>query len=408
MCHFNKNVILRCDNLMNFTKDIGAMLIAIFRQFFLLGCMSFGGPAAHLGYFKRHFVDSLNWLTNTRYAQLISLSQALPGPGSSQVSFAIGVERAGVLGGIAAFVGFTLPSFLIMVLLAVSAHQFDAVYFAIIAGLKLFAVVIVADATLSMAKSFCTSAALKLLAVMSTLALVLFPMMGTQIAILITAATVGAIWPLLKLGTATENVGSTKSNINWIALGLFALLLGVSFIPLGHEFALFAPFYQAGAMVFGGGHVVLPVLQAGVPALSDDQFLSAYASAQAVPGPMFTIATYLGAQLTTEQPLVGALIATLLIFMPGFLLILAFQKSWINLASKPRFASSIAALNAAVVGFLAAALYSPIWTSAVHNLWQVALVIITFAWLRFKKPPIWWLLALFIAVGLLQHYLPSL
>ena len=123
---------------------------------------------------------------------------------------------------------------------------------------------------------------------------------------------------------------------------------------------------------------------------------------------MFTIATYLGAQLTTEQPLVGALIATLLIFMPGFLLILAFQKSWINLASKPRFASSIAALNAAVVGFLAAALYSPIWTSAVHNLWQVALVIITFAWLRFKKPPIWWLLALFIAVGLLQHYLPSL
>ena len=369
------------------------MLIAIFRQFFLLGCMSFGGPAAHLGYFKRHFVDSLNWLTNTRYAQLISLSQALPGPGSSQVSFAIGVERAGVLGGIAAFVGFTLPSFLIMVLLAVSAHQFDAVYFAIIAGLKLFAVVIVADATLSMAKSFCTSAALKLLAVMSTLALVLFPMMATQIAILITAATVGAIWPLLKLGTATKNVSSTKSNINWIVLGLFALLLGVSFIPLGHEFALFAPFYQAGAMVFGGGHVVLPVLQAGVPALSDDQFLSAYASAQAVPGPMFTIATYLGAQLTTEQPLVGALIATLLIFMPGFLLILAFQKSWINLASKPRFASSIAALNAAVVGFLAAALYSPIWTSAVHSLWQVALVIIVFAWLQFKKPPIWWLLA---------------
>ncbi|WP_282115161.1 chromate efflux transporter [Pseudoalteromonas arctica] len=384
------------------------MLIAIFRQFFLLGCMSFGGPAAHLGYFKRHFVDSLNWLTNTRYAQLISLSQALPGPGSSQVSFAIGVERAGVLGGIAAFVGFTLPSFLIMVLLAVSAHQFDAVYFAIIAGLKLFAVVIVADATLSMAKSFCTSAALKLLAVMSTLALVLFPMMGTQIAILITAATIGAIWPLLKLGTATENISSTKSNINWIALGLFALLLAVSFFPLGQEFALFAPFYQAGAMVFGGGHVVLPVLQAGVPALSDDQFLSAYASAQAVPGPMFTIATYLGAQLTTEQPLVGALIATLLIFMPGFLLILAFQKSWINLASKPRFASSIAALNAAVVGFLAAALYSPIWTSAVHSLWQVALVIIAFAWLRFKKPPIWWLLALFIAVGLLQHYLPSL
>ncbi len=384
------------------------MLVAIFRQFFLLGCMSFGGPAAHLGYFKRHFVDTLNWLSDTRYAQLISLSQALPGPGSSQVGFAIGVERAGVIGGITAFIAFTLPSFLIMLLLAVSAHQFDAVYFAIIAGLKLFAVVIVADATLTMAKSFCTSAALKLIAVMSTLTLLLFPLLGTQIAILVSAAAIGAIWPLLQLNTQTEPKADTKSAFRWLPLGLFVLLLAISFIPLGDDLALFAPFYQAGAMVFGGGHVVLPVLQAGVPALSNDQFLSAYASAQAIPGPMFTIATYLGAQLTSEQPLIGAIAATLLIFTPGFLLMLAFQKSWLNLASKPRFASSIAALNAAVVGFLAAALYSPIWTSAVHNLWQVALVIAAFAWLRMKKPPIWWLLALFISVGLVQHYLPLL
>ena len=384
------------------------MLVAIFRQFFLLGCMSFGGPAAHLGYFKRHFVDTLNWLSDTRYAQLISLSQALPGPGSSQVGFAIGVERAGVIGGITAFIAFTLPSFLIMLLLAVSAHQFDAVYFAIIAGLKLFAVVIVADATLTMAKSFCTSAALKLIAVMSTLALLLFPLLGTQIAILVSAAAIGAIWPLLQLNTQTEPKADTKSAFRWLPLGLFVLLLAISFIPLGDDLALFAPFYQAGAMVFGGGHVVLPVLQAGVPALSNDQFLSAYASAQAIPGPMFTIATYLGAQLTSEQPLIGAIAATLLIFTPGFLLMLAFQKSWLNLASKPRFASSIAALNAAVVGFLAAALYSPIWTSAVHNLWQVALVIAAFAWLRMKKPPIWWLLALFISVGLVQHYLSLL
>ncbi|CAM2952638.1 chorismate-binding protein [Pseudoalteromonas sp. S327] len=384
------------------------MLVAIFRQFFLLGCMSFGGPAAHLGYFKRHFVDTLNWLSDTRYAQLISLSQALPGPGSSQVGFAIGVERAGVIGGITAFIAFTLPSFLIMLLLAVSAHQFDAIYFAIIAGLKLFAVVIVADATLTMAKSFCTSAALKLIAVMSTLALLLFPLLGTQIAILVSAAAIGAIWPLLQLNTQIDPKADTKSAFKWLPLGLFVLLLAISFIPLGDDLALFAPFYQAGAMVFGGGHVVLPVLQAGVPALSNDQFLSAYASAQAIPGPMFTIATYLGAQLSSEQPLIGAIAATLLIFTPGFLLMLAFQKSWLNLASKPRFASSIAALNAAVVGFLAAALYSPIWTSAVHNLWQVALVIAAFAWLRMKKPPIWWLLALFISVGLVQHYLPLL
>jgi chromate transporter len=392
---------------MNLKEDMSSMLVAIFRQFFLLGCMSFGGPAAHLGYFKRHFVDTLNWLTDTRYAQLISLSQALPGPGSSQVGFAIGVERAGLLGGITAFIAFTLPSFLIMLLLAVSAHQFDAVYFAVIAGLKLFAVVIVADATLGMAKSFCTNYVLKLLAVLSTLALILMPMLSTQIAILVIAATVGAIWPMLKLAQSSTP-SSNKSKVNWIALSIFVLLLAVSFIPLGQNANVFAAFYQAGAMVFGGGHVVLPILQAGLPTLSDDQFLSAYASAQAIPGPMFTIATYLGAQLTTEQPLIGAIVATLLIFTPGFLLMLAFQKSWLNLANKPRFASSIAALNAAVVGFLAAALYSPIWTSAVHNLWQVALVIAAFAWLRMKKPPIWWLLALFISVGLVQHYLPLL
>ncbi|MFU2510339.1 chromate efflux transporter [Pseudoalteromonas sp. ASV78] len=382
------------------------MLLAIFKQFFLLGCMSFGGPAAHLGYFKRHFVDNLQWLNAQRYAQLISLSQALPGPGSSQVGFAIGVERAGVFGGIAAFIGFTLPSFLIMALLAISAHQFDAIYFAIIAGLKLFAVVIVADATLSMAKSFCTSWALKALAVLSTSVLILVPNLSSQILVLVIAAVIGAFYPLLKLAPDEASSESQSLAINWPALILFALLLLISFVPLGSQFSAFAPFYQAGAMVFGGGHVVLPVLQAGLPSLPTEQFLSAYASAQAVPGPMFTIATYLGAELNNNQPLMGAVIATLLIFTPGFLLMLAFQKSWLQLAQRPRFASSIAALNAAVVGFLAAALYSPIWTSAVHSIWHIVIVAAAFAWLRLAKPPIWWLLIAFISVGLLQYYLP--
>jgi len=154
-------------------------------------------------------------------------------------------------------------------------------------------------------------------------------------------------------------------------------------------------------MVFGGGHVVLPILQAGVPSLETEQFLSAYASAQAIPGPMFTIATYLGAQVSPNTPLIGAIVATIMIFLPGFLLMLAFMKSWLQLADKPRFAGSIAALNAAVVGFLAAALYSPIWQSAVQNLWQVALVIAAFTWLRMAKPPIWWLLLGFIALSVL-------
>ncbi|WP_404342119.1 chromate efflux transporter [Pseudoalteromonas mariniglutinosa] len=380
------------------------MLIVIFKQFFLLGCMSFGGPAAHLGYFKRHFVDNLQWLSQQRYGQLISLSQALPGPGSSQVSFAIGVEKAGVSGGVAAFLGFTLPSFLLMFLLAVSTHQFNDIYLAVIAGLKLFAVVIVADATFSMAKSFCTSYALKAIALLSTLVLILFPQLSSQLLILFLAALIGWGYPLLKLNGEQQLAVTQPTTIKKWPLMIFAVLLLISFLPLSSLAQLFAPFYQAGAMVFGGGHVVLPVLQASVPSLETEQFLSAYASAQAIPGPMFTIATYLGALLYPSMPIIGALIATLLIFLPGFLLMLAFLSSWLQLAERPRFASSIAALNAAVVGFLAAALYAPIWQSAVHQLWQVALVVCAFVYLRLVKPPIWWLLIAFITIALLQHY----
>ncbi|MCF7501903.1 chromate efflux transporter [Pseudoalteromonas sp. L1] len=378
------------------------MLLIIFKQFLLLGCMSFGGPAAHLGYFKRHFVDNLNWLSNERYAQLISLSQALPGPGSSQVSFAIGVEKAGLLGGLSAFIGFTLPSFLIMFFLALSAHQFGNLYFAVIAGLKLFAVVIVADATYSMAVSFCKTHLHKLIAVMSTLALIFFSQLSSQVFVLIVAAVIGWFSPPIKL-PLTNN--SKKVTIAWFPLGLFATLLLLSFLPLGEWFEMFAPFYQTGAMVFGGGHVVLPILQAGVPTLETEQFLSAYASAQAIPGPMFTIATYLGAQVMPNSSLTGAIIATLLIFLPGFLLMFAFLKSWLQLADKPRFAGSIAALNAAVVGFLAAALYSPIWQSAIHSVWHIIIVLVAFAWLRLAKPPIWWLLIGFIMLALGQQYI---
>ncbi len=379
-----------------------AMLLIIFKQFLLLGCMSFGGPAAHLGYFKRHFVDNLNWLSNERYAQLISLSQALPGPGSSQVSFAIGVEKAGLLGGLSAFIGFTLPSFLIMFFLALSAHQFGNLYFAVIAGLKLFAVVIVADATYSMAVSFCKTHLHKLIAVMSTLALIFFAQLSSQVFVLIVAAAIGWFYPHIKL-PLTNN--SKKVTIAWLPLGLFGTLLLLSFLPLGEWFEMFAPFYQTGAMVFGGGHVVLPILQAGVPTLETGQFLSAYASAQAIPGPMFTIATYLGAQVMPNSSLAGAILATLLIFLPGFLLMFAFLKSWLQLADKPRFAGSIAALNAAVVGFLAAALYSPIWQSAIHTVWHIIVVVVAFAWLRLAKPPIWWLLVGFIMLALGQQYI---
>ncbi len=375
-------------------------MFSIFKTFFLLGWVSFGGPAAHIGYFRHTFVEKLNWLTETEYAQLVALSQFLPGPGSSQVGFAIGHKRGGALGGIAAFLGFTLPSVLIMLALALlSSHITGSSWFVhSIHGLKLLAVVVVADATLSMYRSFCTHKTGIFLCLSTAVALLVLPSLFTQIAMLIIAAIIGQ---RSLTGELKKTISVGKFNLAPLlifALLLFGLPLLVSVSPV---VAMFSEFFQAGSLVFGGGHVVLPLLQNIVgDQLSQDAFLTGYAAAQAVPGPMFTFATYIGYHLMPSAPLLGASIATLAIFTPGFLLLMGVLQNWQNLAKHHRLSGAINGVNAAVVGLLVSALYQPVFVSAVLSGIDMAAVVFGFYLLKQKKIPIVGLVAIFIVIGL--------
>ncbi|WP_067516221.1 chromate efflux transporter [Endozoicomonas ascidiicola] len=375
-------------------------LLNIFWQFFLLGWTSFGGPAAHLGYFRTNFVEKKKWLTDVEYSQLIALSQFLPGPGSSQVGFALGYQRAGLLGGLAAFVGFTLPSFAILLAVAMSSQLFLSAdwYQGLIAGLKLLAVVVVADATLQMFRSFCKSQLTIGLCVISAALLLLFPGVVVQMAILIVAAMIGYYW------LPGDSDSQQKARFVIWPLVLFAVLLVglpflVSFSPMAR---VISDFFQAGSMVFGGGHVVLPLLQSTTEGLiSTDTFLTGYAAAQAVPGPMFTLATYLGYFVSESSPVLGAIVATLAIFLPGFLLVIGVLPAWQALAGRAKIAGAVAGINASVVGLLLSALYSPVFISAVHSGLEMALVLIGAFLLRGMKLSVFWLVLLFISVGIL-------
>jgi chromate transporter len=392
-------------------------LFEVFWRFLFLGCISFGGPAAHIGYFQKTFVDKLKWLDQTSYANLISLSQFLPGPGSSQLGFAIGLRQAGLPGGIAAFIGFTLPSFILIYLLATNISGAEQPWvFHVISGLKLLAVVVVADACLTMYKSFCNNYTHRLIAVITVIALITLPSLTMQIFILTIAASFGFfVNPSLKSVTTEVTQPSALTSRQFKILPLMLFLIIVFALPLATVFGapidsakimvLFNQFFQAGSMVFGGGHVVLPLLQQTIgEALSNDVFLTGYAAAQAVPGPMFTLATFLGAELFPQAPLIGATVATLAIFLPGFLLVLTFESTWQSLATKPKVAGAIMAVNAAVVGLLFSALYHPIFTSAVSSLFDLFSVLIGFYLLRIVKLPIIVLVVTFVGVGLLTQF----
>ncbi|UTW03953.1 chromate efflux transporter [Amphritea atlantica] len=384
-------------------------VLTIFKQFFLLGWISFGGPAAHIGYFRTTFVDKLNWLSDKDYAQLVALSQFLPGPGSSQVGFALGYQRGGLAGAIAAFCGFTLPSVLLMLALAILSNSVtDSTLFqGVIHGLKLLAVVVVADATLSMAGNFCRTKLTSAIAVATAAVLLFMPGLWSQTGVLILAAISGFIW----LKSRTVNLDAedvpekTSVNAAHIPLILFVVLLfGLPLLAhLSLAVKIFSDFYQAGSLVFGGGHVVLPLLQNIVgDQLGNDSFITGYAAAQAVPGPMFTLATYLGYQLLPETPIIGALIATAGVFLPGFLLLLGVLKNWHLLAENPSLSGAINGVNAAVVGLLLSALYQPVFISAVHSATDFALVISGFFLLRILKLPIMGLVGLAIIGGVLE------
>ncbi|WGO98679.1 chromate efflux transporter [Saccharophagus degradans] len=367
----------------------------VFWRFLLLGFVSFGGPAAHIGYFRNAFVEKRQWLTEEAFARLLALSQFLPGPGSSQLGFAIGLQRAGLAGGIAAFLGFTLPSFLLMYFIAVinvdehTQGELGATVRAVLQGLKLLAVVVVADAALSMFKTFCKTRLAVAIALATAIALLMAPTLWIQMAVLITAALVGCFW-----GKPAPQAAVPSSGFKLVPLSLFAaLFIGLPIAATQFtQIQFFADFYQAGSLVFGGGHVVLPLLQQTVgSAISPDQFLTGYAAAQAVPGPMFTFATFLGAELavlSSLSPIQGALLATLAIFLPGFLLVLSLQGAWQNLASKPKIAGAAWGINAAVVGLLIAALYNPVFISAVFSPKDMAMILAGLFALRVMRVPI--------------------
>ncbi|HGE6105077.1 TPA: chromate efflux transporter [Vibrio cholerae] len=363
-------------------------MLTIFRTFFALGWVSFGGPAAHIGYFRHTFVEKLRWVSEQEYAQFVALSQFLPGPGSSQVGFAIGYHRGGLAGAWAAFLGFTLPSVLIMLLLAgLSSHLLDTPLFEqVIHGLKLLAIIVVADACLTMYRNFCQQRLTAGLCVLTAVAITLAPSLLTQFAVLLLAALVG------QARLAPQPSSSLEAfRPSWLSLLLFlSLLLGLPLLAASSPLVeLFGHFFQAGSLVFGGGHVVLPLLQNALgDSLSTDQFLTGYAAAQAVPGPMFTLATYLGYVLTPEMPVVGALIATLAVFLPGFLLLLGVLKNWSALAQRPKVAGAMQGVNACVVGLLLAALYQPVWSSTVHAPLDWAVLLIGFFLFKVLRLPL--------------------
>ncbi|HKD53934.1 MAG TPA: chromate efflux transporter [Steroidobacteraceae bacterium] len=370
-----------------------------------LGLTSFGGPLAHIGYFERAYVRQRHWLSAEQYAALVGLCQMLPGPTSSQVGFLVGLQRAGWPGAIAAWLGFTLPSAVLLYACArLSAHVEGPLTSGAVHGLKLVAVAVVAQAVWNMAQRLCTDLPTWLLAIAAAVALLVSGGgVGAQPAVLAVASLAGAAFCRPVKPGATSQAQPVGRRSAWAALTVFALVfvaLGVMSRTSPHGYpALALVFYRSGALVFGGGHVVLPLLRdALVPPgwLTDDSFLTGYGLAQAMPGPLFTVAAYLGA-LAARPAALGALIALACIFLPGLLLAVAGRSLWDWLARQQRLRSAITGINAAVVGVLAAALYNPVWTSAVHDGADVAVAAASLAALQaWRAPP---LLVVFLCVG---------
>ena len=359
--------------------------------FLKLGVTSFGGPVAHLGYFRTEFVERRKWLSEAAYADLVGLCQFLPGPASSQTGFALGLMRAGWRGGLAAWVGFTLPSAALLVLFAMAAPALShsATGAGLLHGLQLTAVAVVAQAVSGMARSLCPDRPRAAIALVALALASLTPVAIGQII----AIAAGAIAGLAVLRRATLPAGADRIDIpvsraaGTACLAVFAALLAVP--PLmGSAAAVFDAFYRSGALVFGGGHVVLPLLRDAVVTpgwVSEDSFVAGYGAAQAVPGPLFTFAAYLGTVMRGGAG--GAILPLIAIFLPGFLLLVAALPFWSQMRSQPGAQAAMRGANAAVVGVLGAALYNPVWTSAVHIPADFVIACISFCLLTIWRTP---------------------
>lgn len=371
----------------------------VFAAFLKLGVTSFGGPIAHLGYFRHEFVTRRKWLEEPSYADIVALCQFLPGPASSQVGITIGLLRAGLAGALAAWLGFTAPSALAMIAFGYGVTAFgDLGHAAWLHGLKIVAVAVVAQAVWGMAQSLCPDRPRVTLAIGAAVLTLLLPSAVGQVGVIALGALIGWWW---LPGDAGNNVNAIHVPLSrragFAAFAIFVVLLILLPLAAGatqvHAIGLIDAFYRSGSLVFGGGHVVLPLLQQEVVPpgwISNDAFLAGYGAAQAVPGPLFTFAAYLG---TAMQPSpngwLGALICLVAIFLPSFLLLFGALPFWNDLRQRADIQSALRGVNAAVVGLLLAALYTPVWTSAIGRPVDFAIAAVAFLLLVFWKVPPW-------------------
>lgn len=365
----------------------------VFLAFLRLGLTSFGGPIAHIGYFHREFVERRCWIDDAHYAQLIAVSQFLPGPASSQIGFAIGLIRGGALGGFAAFVGFTLPSALLMFAFAQLTPRLDTnMGDALLHGFKLVAVAVVAHGVLTMAARLTPDLRRRLIALAAAIVVLAAGTAIVQLAVVAAGAVLGLVF--CRHDRTPE--GTTFSvrygpKVGVLLLVAFAVLLGLALLPDAELVTLVAAakaFYRAGALVFGGAHVVLPLLEESVvqPGLiAADEFFAGYGAAQAVPGPMFSVAAFLGARIDPSAMLVGSVVSVCAIFLPGMLLVAGVLPMWRMIAGRESAVSVLTGINAAVVGLLAAALYDPVWTSAIASPTDAGIAFFGFLLLAFAR-----------------------
>jgi chromate transporter len=381
----------------------------VFAAFLKLGLTSFGGPVAHLGYFRIEFVERRRWLDEAAYADLVALCQFLPGPASSQVGMAIGLLRAGYSGMIAAWLAFTLPSAIALVLFAYGATAFGGLLGSgWLHGLKVAAVAVVALAVLGMARSLAPDRIRATLAAVAAIIVLTLPSAFAQIGAIVLGGVTGFL--LLRTEVPTPSAPLTLAanrKTGAVALILFAaLLIGLPLAAAGstnQSLKLFDAFYRAGSLVFGGGHVVLPLLNAAVipPGwVSNDSFLAGYGAAQAVPGPLFTFAAYLGAVMgPAPNGISGAALCLAAIFLPSGLLVIGALPFWEQLRGKSSARAVLKGVNAAVVGVLLAALYQPVWTAAILNARDFALAVAAFLLLFMWRAPPWLVVALCAIAG---------
>ena len=381
---------------------------AVFKAFLKLGLTSFGGPIAHLGYFRDEFVVRRKWLDDRVYADLVALCQFTPGPASSKVGIGIGLAKAGIPGAFAAWVAFTAPSALALLLFAYGVETFAGDLGAgWLHGLKVVAVAVVAQAVWGMAKNLCPDAPRFTLAVAAAAIVLAWPTSAGQVAAIVIGGITGWAFLGAKGDDAHVEMGIRLGRgAGAIALALFFVLLvglpAAATLYPSQSLALFDAFYRAGSLVFGGGHVVLPLLQSAVVPpgwVSNDVFLAGYGAAQAVPGPLFTFAAYLGAMMGPEpNGWQGALLCLIAIFLSSFLLVIGVLPFWDGLRRFRAVRSALVGVNAAVVGLLLAALYTPVWTSAIKAPADFGLGLAAFALLVFwKLPP--WLVVVLSALG---------